>query len=86
MPKPDIVDEQWALYRRVQVQLLYALEYRHRYGNTTAKAKSVDIEHDVCDAQYCITGVLAGALATDDNQLKEFFTPLSPQGFLLEKT
>lgn len=81
-PATAQIGPEWALYRWLQVQLVYALEYikRHGAGKSDLVAKSVP--SDVIDAQYVTTALLANGLASDDATIKEIFQLLNPTGEL----
>ncbi|MCI0732524.1 MAG: hypothetical protein L0Y38_01720 [Methylococcaceae bacterium] len=88
MPKADALDEPWAIFRWFQVQLLFSLDLRIRYG-TTSLAQLTEkmyskLEHDVLDAQYLVLGVLEGGFATKEKKLQRFFRCLCPEGILVE--
>ena len=82
-PPASALDEQWAFYRWIQVQLLAILEYIRRYGIGNALEASWRIPNDVIDMQYTVTGALVGALASRDAAVQETFKLLCPQGHLL---
>lgn len=77
----------WTIYRWVQVQLLYALEWLEKRGQLdpvklTAKERE-NLQHDVIDIEYVILGVLQGALASRDKRMRAAFRTLRPDGVLL---
>lgn len=82
-PTTAAVGPAWAVYRWIQVQLLYALEYLRRYGPDRPEEVGQRLANDVLDAQYVVTGVLADALATGDEQVSAFFSLLKPSSELL---
>jgi hypothetical protein len=83
-PVTAVVGPAWAVYRWVQVQLLYALEYLRRYGpNQKARVGKV-VANDVLDSQYLITATLADGLATGDQQIAAFHRLLKPHAELLQ--
>lgn len=78
---------EWTIYRLLQVQLLYALEWLERRGQLdpvklTPKERE-NLQHDVIDIEYVILGVLQGALASTDKRMREVFTTLRPDGVVL---
>ncbi|MDE0055954.1 MAG: hypothetical protein OXT64_17105, partial [Gammaproteobacteria bacterium] len=78
---------EWTIYRWVQVQLLYALEWLEKRGQLdpvklTAKERE-NLQHDVIDIEYVILGVLQGALASRDKRMRAAFRTLRPDGVLL---
>ena len=79
-PPSNLLDEHWASFRWVQVQLLAALEYIRRYGANNMQAAFWRVHNDIVDMQYTITGVLAGALASRDAAVQNTFRLLCPSG------
>lgn len=73
----------WALFRWLQVQLLYVLEYIRRYGPARSDVVSKRVSNDVIDSQYAVTALLADGLATGDGQLANIYQDLKPHGELL---
>lgn len=88
MPASVSIDERWALYRRLQIQTLFALEENERHGSRDSqeispKARMV-IEHDIHDQEHLLLGVMEGHFATRENKLKRYFQLLAPDGRLYE--
>ncbi len=88
LPPAELVDESWALYRWLQVQLLFALDVfvRHQgikpdLGNPSIFEK---MEHDVLDAQILMLACLEGAFATREKKLVHWWSLLCPEGTLYE--
>ena len=88
LPLGESIDEKWAIYRWVQVQLLFALDVHVRYqGNIPTPLSSnvyEKMEHDVLDAEQLILGCLEGAFATRENKHKRWWRLLCPDGRLYE--
>lgn len=88
LPSVDLVDESWALYKYLQVQLLFAIDIYVRHAGiipTGATGKAFEkLEHDVLDAQLVALGVLEGAFASREGKLKRWFKLLCPMGSLYE--
>jgi hypothetical protein len=86
LPDPRLLSPDWALYRWVQVKLLFALDLAMRYGSQIrqpmSKRTMEKLEHDVLDSEYMLLGVLEGAFATEEKKLKRWFKALSPYGTL----
>lgn len=80
-PPTEILNQDWAHFRWIQLHLLAGVEYIRKYGSRNLITKNLG--HDNLDLQYCQTGVLAGALATDDKVMKFFFQLCCPNGLLL---
>ncbi|MXW48761.1 MAG: XRE family transcriptional regulator [Gammaproteobacteria bacterium] len=77
----------WTIYRWVQVQLLYALDFLEKHGQLeSAKLTAnqrVRLQHDVIDIEYVVLGVLQGALASNDKGMRAMFRTLRPDGVVL---
>jgi len=82
-PCASLLDPSWALFRWVQMHLLFGLDYIRRYGFTDLAAVPARIEHDVHDLQYALFGTLCGALATRDADVARNFKLACPEGALL---
>jgi hypothetical protein len=87
MPAEEHLNTSWALFRWLQVQLLFSLDIRDRHGDIDSYAltpnHATDLEHDVLDAHYLILGVLQYAFATREKKLMRFFNLLCPEGILV---
>ena len=81
-PEGEILSRDWALFRRTQAHLLYALEYIRKYG-PDSNVISGKLENEILDIDYCITGSLAGCLASKDKKIREIFRIMCPNGRLL---
>ncbi len=88
LPCASLVDESWALYRWLQVQLLFAVDLYVRYQGhipqTFGRATYEKLEHDVLDAQVLMLGCLEGAIATRERKLIRWWRLLCPDGALYE--
>lgn len=88
LPSSTIVTEEWALYRWLQVQLLFTLDLYVRYPNgisgNLSPALYEIIEHDVLDAQVMMLGCLEGAFATHEKKLVRWWNLICPSGMLYE--
>lgn len=78
---------EWTVYRLVQVQLIYALEWLETRGQLdpvklTPKERE-SLQHDVIDIEYVVLGVLQGALASRDKRMRAVFRTLRPDGVML---
>ncbi len=90
LPPRKLLTEDWAIYRWLQIQLLFALDLYRRYGKSlggilTPKAEE-RIEHDVLDAQYLFIGVLQKSFATHEKKLRHWFKLIHPDGALFGKS
>ena len=74
----------WAIFRRLQVQLLYGLELVERHGEINPKAlppgQRERLHNEVVDMEYVTLGAMQGALATNDNRMSKMFEILRPDG------
>ena len=88
LPTPDLVSEEWAVYRWLQVQMLFALDVYVRYRGKVPQDLSPrtyeKMEHDVLDAQVFMLGCLEGAFATREKKLKRWWTLLCPGSVIYE--
>lgn len=78
--------EQWAHFRWVQIQMLFAtdlfIRYQGRLREQLSPAVRTKLEHDVHDAQVLALAVLEGAFATKELKLIRWWTLLRPDGYL----
>jgi len=78
---------EWALYRWMQVTLLYAIELLEKHGQLAPEKLTTKqrqkLQHDVIDMQYVVLGVLQGALASKDKRMRAMFKLLRPDGAVL---
>jgi hypothetical protein len=84
---PDTLNPNWAYFRWVQVRCLYSLDLIFRYDGHLPQDPSAKfwrrIEHDMLDSEYVILASLSGALACNENRMREFFHLIHPDGLLL---
>ena len=85
-PSPNLVDDNWAFFRWLQVSLVYALEYIRKYGAGNIEVASKSLPNERLDIQYVITGTLAKTLATCDKGMRKFFILCCPDGKSLYAT
>ncbi len=79
-PPPEQIDEQWALYRWIQIRLIAALDYFRKYGDREMSSETTKIENEYLDLEYCLIGCLIGSIATRDNGIAKRFQALCPSG------
>ncbi|WP_345812575.1 hypothetical protein AAGS40_00900 [Paraburkholderia sp. PREW-6R] len=88
LPPVDLVTDEWAIYRWLQVQFLFALDLYVRYqGKIPVEMGSAaweKLEHDVLDAEVLMLGCLEGAFATNEKKLIRWWRMLCPNGTLYE--
>jgi hypothetical protein len=82
-PDASLLEPPWALFRWVQMHLLFGLDYIRRYGFADLAAVPKRVEHDVHDLQYALFGALCGSLATRDRDIELNFRMACPTGTLL---
>lgn len=86
-PTPAMLDPSWTLFRSLQVKLLATLDLGIRYGTLPAQPgikRHTEIEHHMFDMQYAMLGALEGALATNDNWMRDIWKKMCPTGVLFE--
>lgn len=86
--KPENIGKNWAIYRWIQVQLIYALDLYKKYQGeipppNSGKSFMLNIEHDMLDSQYVMLATLVGGLACRDTKIIEVFKALHPKGVVL---
>jgi len=79
-PETDLIDERWALFREIQVQVIAALDYVGKYGDNNPLIVSKKIENEYMDLEYCITALMVGALASYDKGMIQRFLSILPEG------
>lgn len=83
-PPTEVVNENWALFREIQVYLMAALDYVKIYGDNNPESISKRIENEYLDLEYCITALLVGALASRDRIMVKRFKSIKPNGFVVQ--
>jgi len=81
-PAPELLDDQWASFRQIQVLLFAGLDYFARYG-PTIEPKADKINNEILDLDYLIPALLVGGLASYDKPLVQCFKFLCPKGIVL---
>jgi hypothetical protein len=81
-PPPDLLDEEWAFFRWIQVQLLGGLDFIRRYG-VGAKLNEESMLHELLDLDYLISALLVGGLACRETRFIERFRFLRSDGVIL---
>ena len=86
LPPRSQIDENWALYRWLQLHLLFAFDlfvrHRGRVPSNRAASAQKKLVNDVLDAQVLALGCLEGAFATREKKLKMWWQQLNPGGVL----
>jgi hypothetical protein len=78
-PRAALLNSSWALFRWVQMHLLFGLDYIRRYGFADLATIPARV-HDVHDLQYAMFGALCGGLATKDKDIERNFSMARPDG------
>jgi len=79
-PPPEHIDEQWALFKWIQIRLVAALDYFRKYGAREMSSETTKIENEYLDLEYCLIGCLVGSIATRDKGMAERFLAICPSG------
>ncbi len=88
LPSFELIDESWAIYRWIQVQLLFGIDLHVRYQGkspTMTKKTYTKLEHDVIDARLLMLACLQGGFACRETKLKRWFRLLCPEGELISE-
>ncbi len=87
-PPHTLLDESWATYRWLQVQMLFSIDLFVRYSEDILEqltpSISEKIEHDLIDAEVLTLGCLEGAFATREKKLIQWWHLLCPNGELFQ--
>src|SRR6266851_3071082 len=81
-PPPDLIDEQWAYFRWIQVYLLVGLDFINRYGVNSVPSEE-NMIHELIDLDYLIPAILVGGLACREKMFLERFRLLRSDGVVL---
>lgn len=73
LPGPGLIDERWAIYRKVQLDLLATTNYLKAWNGRDLSLGQERRQHDQVDFRICIVAALAGGLAARDKKLIEYF-------------
>lgn len=83
---PNMVGKNWAVYRWVQLQLIYSLDMYIRYQGNMPDGVGDNFwtraEHDMLDSHYIVAGLLSGGLASKDQNMIDVFNLLSKNELL----
>jgi hypothetical protein len=81
-PAPELLDEDWATFRWIQVQLLAGLDFYAGYG-LDKQPNREKLVHELLDLDYLVTALLVGGLACRETRFIERFRFLRPDGVVL---
>lgn len=92
-PDAQLINENWAFFRRMQVHLISAIEYYRKYGVNNITEATKSFANDINDLEYCIIASLADGLATYDMKQKNgqkldmgrFYKSICPNGILISR-
>jgi hypothetical protein len=82
-PSSDLIDEQWAYFRWIQVYLLPGLDFINRHGVNVVPSEE-NMVHELIDLDYLITALLVGGLACREKLFLERFRLLRSDGVVLK--
>jgi len=86
-PRPESISPEWAFFRWVQCQVIASLRLFGRYQGKVPESQGQlfieRMEHSMLDSYYLIYATLVGRIATFDEEIRQDFAILSPNGNLL---
>jgi hypothetical protein len=82
-PPAELIDEKWAHFRWIQVQLLAGLDFFASY-ELGAPFRQEDMFHELLDLDYLIPALLVGGLASSEVRMVQRFRLLRPDGVVLK--
>ena len=86
MPFHTEIDPRWTHFRWMQVHLLATLRHISTHGLAKRPRDRQELEHDVLDMQYQIMGILAGRIATMDENIATVVSALAPNSMVLRRS
>jgi hypothetical protein len=81
-PAPELINEQWTLFRWIQVQLIAGLDFFAGYG-LGAPFNREKLFHELLDLDYLVPALIVGGLAPREKRMIDRFKFLRPDGVLL---
>lgn len=82
LPPTEKINEQWAIFRRLQVDLIAAIEYLQSFRNGSFNISTKNKEHNQVDFRICVFALLAKGLAAKDKLIIRYFRYICPEGYL----
>jgi hypothetical protein len=82
LPDPDHLNEDWAIYRRLHVDLMAAYEYMDCSQDGQICIREERKSHNQIDFRIVVAACLAGGVATRDKLIARYFKKLCPEGVL----
>ncbi len=80
LPPAEKINEQWAIFRRLQVDCMAAIEYLHSFRNGQFDIKEEKKRHNQIDFRIIVLALLAKGLASNDRLIRRYFKVLCPDG------
>jgi len=77
-PPTKLLDQNWVIFRWLQTNLLYGIDYTRKYGVDNLEIDTPKFINTNIDINYVILGVLGDSIATFDKDLKFFYKLLYP--------
>lgn len=78
---PENIGKNWAVFRWVQLQLIYSLRLYAKYQGDMPRQTGdkfwVQAEHDLLDSHYIVLACLAGGIASKDKNLVEIYRSIN---------
>ncbi len=85
LPPVDKITEQWAIFRRLQVDCMATIEYSHSFRNEQFDIKEERKRHNQIDFRIIVFALLTKGLASNDRLIRRYFKFLCPDGILFPK-
>ncbi len=82
----DKIDMDWAIFRWVQIRVIYCLDWAKRHNFNVKAANRNKIEHDLHDLNYLIIASLCDGMATTDQRLGCFLRLIRPDSTIISET
>lgn len=82
LPPAEKINEQWAIFRRLQVDLIATIEYLQSFKDGKFNIKNISKAHNQIDFRICVFASLTKGIATHDKLIKRYFNYMCPDGYL----
>lgn len=79
-PSVKKINENWAIFRKLQIDLLAAKEYLNSFRNEEFSINPKRKAHNQVDFRICIFGLLCKAIASNDSLINRYFKFFCPEG------
>lgn len=80
LPPSSKLNEKWAIFRKLQIDLIAAEHYLHSYDGENFNISNIKKSHDQIDFRICVFALLTKAVATNDKTIKRYFDLICPEG------